>query len=802
MALNIQDFQRIAGAANFGTRNIVVTGAGNEAAISLGKVGRWSISKADKALNANTMAAFRDALSKQFGTLGEHAFDTVLGTRTQLGKALRKSDIEKTFSQLESVKRMQLKNEIIRLADTSPKVMSRGNSLGKLIATSITDAKLRWLVGRDDVSLDQIKAKAAMYVDEIVKEFDRARGVVGGNPLAAPDEGPLNVMDTDPMGLSRLDEVAFKSDETSVEDRVKSGQIGVGMRVNLSSTSPLLFEKLKTNGVEPGFIVRKDWSAADTRSLMADALTEGSRMGMEGSAAEVLQYGVLRGPGIPASIAFAAETIMMRDLWNDDTPIGKAFAEKFPADKFPDFTKDNLFPTDIAAVTPDRADKIRQVKEELFAQIRDVLMAKPKDDQPLLCKKFAERHIVKLDYNQGDRVMGKAIKRGSVGIMRLPERCLVKGGSFKGFFFRNFRLTSANEASAGAVAEAFANDLTRLAGVAAQELSIVRGSYSDGHTKLMLQAKFADGYRDFEDHYIKDGRIENPDENVPLESLGRYKAMFLLLADRDAIGSHGQNKGFRNGKFFAIDPGHSLEGNGKDLEIHDDLSFKDTSVNLLEKRFLNFSVFDDSTRFEKFEGILNIRNLRDSGKVEELFRDYCEAFDPAEAPEGDKKLCKMITERLDSMKKEFDDQMNRMLDIFEPQLKLYDALIEGPGGNQETGRNAIETLSNLEKATSPTTRMSAHNKVRLTHLEVIQKTRVAWSGTVENGAITYTSSKPLSANAKAQLMQLLGEGLRDVMRQDAATGLTQIVLTAENRDAAFAALSEDNVIQMKEQAPV
>ena len=124
----------------------------------------------------------------------------------------------------------------------------------------------------------------------------------------------------------------------------------------------------------------------------------------------------------------------------------------------------------------------------------------------------------------------------------------LKGGAVKGAFFRAFRLTTANAASAGAVAEALANDLTRAMGVQTQELSLVKGRYSDGHEKLMLVSKFANGYRDFDGNFLKDGRLvgrQDAHGNVieQPEDIGRYKAMFLLLADRDAVGSHGQNKG-------------------------------------------------------------------------------------------------------------------------------------------------------------------------------------------------------------------------------------------------------------------
>lgn len=794
MPLTIQDFRQIAESASLGTRDIVVNGTGDDATVSLGKIGRMSVSMVSKNDNVSTMAAFRAALKNQFGVLGEHAFDSVLGTRTQLGKSLRKADVEKTFSQLESVKRMHLKNEVARLVETDPRVLSRSPELANILTRDLTDGQIRWLITDRDTTLEHIKSLASMYVDAKVKVFDSlnpgARNDVALNANAAMRPA---VGDTDPMGLLTLDDVSFKSNEASVEDRVKSGEVGVAMRVNLNTSNPLLFEKLKTNGVEPGFIVHKDWSPSDTRALMVDALTADIAMGANGSAATILQQGLAAGVGHFASMAFTAESIMMRDLGRPDTDLGRAFAAKFP-----DLNVNELFPADIAAASPNRAETLKKVKEELFAQIRDAVMTERNNAQLPLCKKFTERHIVKLDYNEGDRSITDRNRAGSLGKMRLPERCSVKGGAFKGFFFRKFRLTTSDKASAGAVAEAFANDLTRMAGIPAQELSIVRGRYSDGHTKLMLQAKFADGYKDLEDGFIRDGRIVNQNDGQPLESLGRYKAMFLLLADRDAIGSHGQNKGFRDGRFFAIDPGHSLEGNGQYLKINDDLSFEDTAVNILEKRFLNFSVFDDSTRFEKFQGILSLRELNRSNRITDLYEEYCAKFQ--NPPAEDRKLSEMVLKRLGGMKSELDEQMAKILNIFDSQLKLYDALTNDPQGGPDVGRDAIETLSNLEKATSPTTKMSAKGLVELRHLEVIPKTRVAWSGVCEDDRIIYTSSKPLPTGAREQLQQLLGDNLRDVLTVDPRTGLAKIVLSPANRNAVFAALAENNIIRMKEQA--
>ncbi|MCR5221011.1 MAG: hypothetical protein K6E31_08485 [bacterium] len=273
--------------------------------------------------------------------------------------------------------------------------------------------------------------------------------------------------------------------------------------------------------------------------------------------------------------------------------------------------------------------------------------------------------------------------------------------------------------------------------------------YSDGHPKLMLEAKFAEDYKDMGKGYLKDGRIVPPN-GQKLESLGKYKATFLVLADRDAVGSKGQNKGFSQGSFFAIDPGHSLEGNGKDLQIEDNLSFKDTHGFALTSRFANYSVFDDDTRFAKFQGILRLRDLENSGKIGNLFRDYRMAFDP-DAPNIDppeKKLRQKIIDEIDKKEKEFRENLDKIFEAGKLQLALYDSLQhESP----EIQEKAIETIENLEKLTSPTTWMSKNGEVPLKHLEVIPETRNPWYGEKVGSNIVYRSRNAVSKQARANL---------------------------------------------------
>ena len=231
---------------------------------------------------------------------------------------------------------------------------------------------------------------------------------------------------------------------------------------------------------------------------------------------------------------------------------------------------------------------------------------------------FAERHVLKFDYNEKDRLfkLGKA----SAGLFMRPKR-FSPLRTWRRNVFRLAMAKTALKLSVKAVAEALANDLTRIAGIPAQELTIVRGQYSDGYPKLMVQAAFAEDYKNLGNGYLADGQIVPP-QGGQVESLGRYKAFFLAIADRDAIGFNGKNKGFAKGRFFAIDAGHSLEGNSRFLQVYDNMSFRDACRFSFTPRFSNFSVFDDDTRFAKFKGMLDLRALKASGKIERLFAEY------------------------------------------------------------------------------------------------------------------------------------------------------------------------------------
>lgn len=693
----------------------------------------------DLKANQRTMAAFRNCLSERYGVFGEHAFDAVLGARADVGKTLRAKDIASVMRALsptdtgavrQTMIAARFANEASRQAETNPRA----------VAANVTGALKERLQAcfEDDVIFAQavrgcesqaelsrlIEGKINAILDMNEQPGARRTLAVDAAPAPAPAAGHPQV----PTGLQALDGDTFGGAETSVEDRVRTGAFGAGMRVNESGVK-YVFEKLKTSGVEPGFIVRKDWTAADTQTMMTDG----------------------------TDLDQVARTVLEQRL-------GRPLTAQ---------------------------DDVRALKAQHFVAIRDAAMAGVGN-----VRRLTERHIVKLDYNENDRRVRH--DAAHIGTFRLPVRNAIKGGAFKGAFFRAFRLTTANEASAGAVAEALANDLTRAMGVPTQELSLVKGRYSDGHEKLMLVSKFAHGYRDFDGNFLKDGRLvgrQDAHGNVieQPEDIGRYKAMFLLLADRDAVGSHGQNKGIVNGHFFAIDPGHSLEGNGAALEIHDDFSFKDTQGGVFEKRFLNFSVFDDSNRSEKLKGMVAIRDAFVHGDFENIFNEY-EARFPADDPHADQALGSAIRSRLGEMRAEFNGQYDRMMGVFGGQLAVYDHFLALTPGDDATACGVIDAVENLERLTSPTVSTSKHGEVQLRHLEVTPETRVPWKVRVApDGAVVYSCDR-LPEGRKPLLENMLqGAGVTDVAAD--ADGSFSFTVPPANLPTFLGAFTEEAVRQ-------
>ena len=497
--------------------DIAIQGKGADATAKLGNY----VFSAGKSANKAVMDAFRTALQNEYGALGTHAFDTVLGSRDQLRKSLRACDVKKVLSCIPKLRENRYIGELNRQLDVNPKML-------QLLAADVTRVKdeirkdlkngldLATLETPHDVSRAVAK-RIEQAIDKTLKDRTRIGTADVGKAHAELEEATS----TEPTGLRNLKNVFLKG-STSVEDQIKRGVVGVGMRINHSETNPVLLEKLKTNGVEPGFIYRNDWSKDDTRGFMANINSLESRNALEAlkeknpelvklcNNSSLREQIMLAGRAHPAAMAAVAEFVLQHALLALRDPANLKY---HPFKDLASALNNHFTAGDIQRLTdgfddPKNAEVVKEAKLELFAEIRDTILSVDQNcdfyyTSPVFAH-FSERHIQKLDYNENDRSkVGEAAHEGK--FMR-PERILATRKPILGQIYRLQTAASADSISAGAVTEALANDLTRIAGVPSQELTISRGEYSDGHPKLMLEAKFAKGYKDMEAGFIKDGR--------------------------------------------------------------------------------------------------------------------------------------------------------------------------------------------------------------------------------------------------------------------------------------------------------
>ncbi len=595
-----------------------------------------------------------------------------------------------------------------------------------------------------------------------------------------------------------------------------------------NNADPMVFVRLKDKGVEPGFIVRYDWSHDDSLNLFADVHSLGTRteiahqiLQRPGSPAackaatlighrptqdelvdyldqhpdEMLEIGLLAGRGhdqpIPGYTHFAAVHVLKRELTKvGQSPLRAQFIQNFPDTDPTDFARDIM--------QRQNAAKLFDVLNKLFQPIRDEIMRPyPKGAPENSCDIFThygEQHIVKLDFNESEDTI--------TGSHRKPERTKLKQGKL----YHAFKTTSTKEATTGAVSEVLANDLMACSGIPSQELVLRKGLWSDGKPKLMLEGTMAQDYRDLED-FLKDGRLVNAQAGrLHLAELGKYKIMLLLFGDRDGVGSRAQNKGCINDQFFfAIDPGHSLEG--KTLTFSNDFSFTANAD------FKNYSIFDDTSRAEKFRGVVELRRnlvkttqpfaLQDHVTANfEKYRKLARTLDPDTA--------KAMLSNIDAMEREFTSRLQGIIcETFQSQLALYDA-IAGDGSNPaavQQAEAAIELEATMEKLASPTTCLSQNGQVQLHHLEVAPKDRKPATITQDpaNGNFTITISGFKNAAEIADYWEKqtslasrhdrpLANQLKD-LAHDTTKGQLTFSLTPNQLHALAQALHEEDIYQ-------
>lgn len=421
--------------------------------------------------------------------------------------------------------------------------------------------------------------------------------------------------------------------------------------------------------------------------------------------------------------------------------------------------------------------------------------------------KFQKLHFVKLDYKESDM-------KGD--LLRIPKE------KSKGIIHRGFTAQTKKEANESAAQEAIANDLLRMLGVYSQKLKIIRSQYSDGTPKLLLDGTFMKGpngenFNDFAgcivDGYLvssedakmhKEGKLQ-PGQRIKtdqsVEDLGKFLIFMLGLADRDAIGSRGDNKGRCGNTFAGIDPGHSLEV-GKDSlvatnlmtfeNIHSDFSFDQPGKigDKLSKGYKNFDVFQDRPYLEKMKGIESWLALRESGDDLALFDAYLEVFNGVD--NDDEYHSELdFREKVAAMREAYIARRDYILDeVFEDRVPFL-------GQDHEPyGKPALEVVDALEKLTSVTSMTSPSGVVALDHPRVVS--RVQWDMSEDDEGNVYFTAKP-PGNAAADIKSLLGEPLPDgaALRSNASGKMLRLVVPKGQMGQFSEHLSETAVIKHK-----
>lgn len=544
----------------------------------------------------------------------------------------------------------------------------------------------------------------------------------------------------------------------NVEDRVKEGTLKPGMELG-----PYEFVRLKQKGVEPGFEARMAWKPEHTEQMRTPGHPFYQTL-------EVFLDNILLGqnPHEEADSRLA------------DTINGLARAALTQRQQAP-------FLGDISRALRSDPDALRAVKNEILSHpfMADELTSYVKTHHPY----FTTIHYVKMDYAESDRTIGHKL--------RIPMR------TAKGMAHRDFTAKTREKANMAALKETLATDLMRAMGITTQNAHLIPSTYADGSLKLLVEAEHMnmtaeDGnilnFKDFSGH-LHDGVLtrEETDEDgnktlisdPVVEHWGRNKILLLLMADRDAIGSRGDNKGRMGDTFSAIDPGHSLEGFMGFRNVHSDFSF-DQPV-MRNMRFKNFSMFDDSSYVEKMQGVRKMKEMREDGSDVDVFNSYADLLESEiNNPQNGSEL-----------KKEFTDMRNSVLGMRDTFITRRDYILDEVFGERLPFLNAqqlpiLAALDGLEKLTSPSTRLTSEGgAIRLRHLQVDKRQEWHIDSAPEGGYSFTCKGDAATVNAVQAFLAAHGIPEADIQLQK-----SQVILhiPQEQTEMFCAALSEENII--------
>lgn len=626
--------------------------------------------------NAQNLAvrkSFAEALKRNFG----EAAVKLTGFNENSTKRLSSSDIKKVLSKLDNLdkKSIFLANRST-LADALTQALKhqdsdfRKNKLSFKSAQDFFNQAIKKHPELGNALIQKGDSKVMLAVTSIINEV-----------LKKTSQAPQNQ-----RGVEFLSE---KQDFYNVEDRADAKKPeSYGAKIDTSDNAPkqevgiFEFKKVKAKGVEPGFDGTLRFLPSHARQMREN----GTFLNTKAKEYTKQLAQNLKTPGnspIENNLKTTIQSYLDNKLKVDPS-----------VEEIQKFLKNPQDLEDLEKHLLENPNLEKGIQDHLKATL------------PM----FTIIHHVKMDYAESDRTL--------TGNLQIPK------SKAKNSAHRTFTAKSRETANKAAIKETLASDLMSAMGIHAQKARLVPAKYQDGSLKLMISSEHMTGAPDenFEDFagklsstrnavlYTTDSSGQKISDSA-VEGWGRNKILMLLLADRDAIGTRGDNKGRLGNTFAAIDPGHSLEGYMSMRNIHDDFSF-DQPHKPKGMQFKNFTIFDDSSFKEKMIGVENIEKMRNEGSDMRIFDGYRTYFEEQMKATDDPNLkneyASYIAD-LEDKRSAFIARRDYILDdVFKERLEIY-----------HENKDLLESMDKMEKLFSPSTLKAPDGSdVKMRHLRL------------------------------------------------------------------------------------
>lgn len=743
MPLTIQNFQSV---AQSGANRVILDTSSQGLTTPGAKVN----SAAQKVQNQAVHHAFTQALRDQFGGTITIAVTHNLRTDKPLSAKIIRNTLNAAAA---NAQKMQQRNISSAMAQIGPRIAQNpalppfnARDVNRMIAVVVQEQGHLCSQG-------MLAGQAMQNLLDTVMERLSGPAVQAGRP----------------HGLELLRNPQFSNiGMVNVEDRVKNGTIQPGDQVG-----PYEFVQLKQKGVEPGFEATLAWQPDDNVNMgnpthefhgIAEQCMD-SLLGLTGQpghpfaataqvkmdkATQNLQKAIyaLENAGVHNRAALP-EALQKHELaveayHHAENNLRQTIAAEIPVTQA--MTQVALAhiaanAPDLLAAAQDDLGATLRTHPDLAAEVKTAIRndagcaAHLQASVKTSAAHFTTIHYIKMDYTESDKTISHKL--------RIPTR------TAKGTMHREFTAHSRKDANLGALRETLATDLMRSMGIVTQEARLIRGIYADGKMKLMLEAAHMSGvdintgqqasFRDFSGSIV-DGTLVAPDgkSDHSMPELGRNKILMLMLADRDAIGSRGDNKGRMGGTFAAIDPGHSLKELMSFQNVNSDFSFEQPSRSWM--KFKNFTIFDDCTYQEKMQGVKQMLDMRAQGTDMAVFDGYANWLDT------ERETINTQQELAPGAKKDALEELDNLQSNLESMRTAFterrDYILDEVFGERAAFINdqpfILEQLSNLEKLSSPTSTHSKNGEVELEHLRVTD--RQEWHiSRAPDGGYTFTT---------------------------------------------------------------